>query len=127
MNSNMLLMDFDADRDGALSPGESEVLRTEIFNNFAEYGYYTYFFDGMRELKTGMASNFSAAVEKDRLIFAFTLPRPSAARSVRFYDPDNWTGYRVTDAFVSEANPGKQYKLQQHEFDYVYGYILELP
>ena len=39
---------------------------------------------------------------------------------------ENMTGYQVTEAFVKEANPGSSFAVHTHDFDYYYGYILEL-
>ncbi len=126
MSSNMLIMDYDVDHDGAISPSESEALRSDIFAPLEEYGYYTYFFKGDQQLPSAKAREFSASVQGMQVVFAFTLPRPAAAETIGFYDPENMTGYQVTEAFVKEANPGHSFAVYTHDFDYYYGYILEL-
>lgn len=126
MTSNMLIMDYDADHDNAFSPAESEVLGSDIFVSLKEHDYYTYFFQGETQLSTGDARDFSASIQGAQLVFTFTLPRPAEAETVRFFDVDNMTAYQVTEAFVKEANPGQFFKVYEHEYDYYYGYVLEL-
>lgn len=126
MSSNMLIMDYDVDHDGAFSPSESEALRSDIFSHLKEYGYYTYFFKGDQQLPSGEARDFSASIQGMQVVFSFTLPRPAAAETIGFYDTENMTGYQLTEAFVKEANPGSSFALHARDFDYCYGYILEL-
>jgi len=126
MSSNMLIMDYDVDHDGAFSPSESEALRSDIFSHLKEYGYYTYFFKGDQQLPSGEARDFSASIQGMQVVFSFTLPCPAAAETIGFYDTENMTGYQLTEAFVKEANPGSSFALHARDFDYCYGYILEL-
>lgn len=126
MSSNMLIMDYDFDHDGAISSSESEALHSDIFAPLKEYGYYTYFFKGGQQLPIGEARDFAASIQESQVVFTFTLPRPKAAETIRFYDPENMTGYKVAETFVKEANPGNSFAVHTHDFDYYYGYILEL-
>ncbi|MFT7824255.1 MAG: DUF1007 family protein [Sulfurimonas sp.] len=84
MTSNMLIMDYDVDHDNAFSSAESEDLNSEIFASLKEQGYYTYFFRGEEQLAIGEARDFRASVEGAQLVFAFTLPRPEEAETIRF-------------------------------------------
>ncbi len=126
MSSNMLIMDYDFDHDGAFSSSESEALRSDIFSPLEEYSYYTYFFKGEQQLPSAKAREFSASIQGMQVVFSFTLPRPAAAETIGFYDPENMTGYKISEAFVKEANAGRSFKVYTHDFDYYYGYILEL-
>jgi ABC-type uncharacterized transport system substrate-binding protein len=126
MTSNMLIMDYDVDHDNAFSPSESEALSSDIFFSLKEFDYYTYFFKGEQQLPTGEGRDFSASIKGSQLVFTFTLPRPVEADEIRFYDTENMTAYQVTEAFVKEANPGRTFKVREHDYDYYYGYILEL-
>ncbi|MDY0403564.1 DUF1007 family protein [Sulfurovum sp.] len=126
MTSNMLIMDYDVDRDNAFSPAESEVLGSDIFASLKEHDYYTYFFKGEAQLPTGEARDFGASIQGAQLVFTFTLPRPAEAETVRFFDWDNMTAYQVTEAFVREVNSGHSFKVYEHDYDYYYGYVLEL-
>lgn len=126
MTSNMLIMDYDVDHDNAFSSGESEDLNSEIFASLKEHDYYTYFFKGEQQLTSGEARDFRASVQGTQLVFAFTLSRPAGAETIRFFDRDNMTAYQVTEAFVKEANPGHSFKVYEHDYDYCFGYVLEL-
>ena len=122
----MLIMDYDVDHDGEISSSESEALHSDIFAPLKEYGYYTYFFKGDQQLPSEKARDFSASIQGMQVVFSFTLPRPKAAETIGFYDMENMTGYKVSKAFVKEANPDHSFKVYTHDFDYYYGYILEL-
>lgn len=126
MTSNMLIMDYDVDHDNAFSSAESEVLGSDIFASLKEHDYYTYFFKGEAQLSTGEARDFGAAIQGTQLVLTFVLTRPAEAETIRFFDRDNMTAYQVTEAFVKEANPGRSFKVYEQEFDYSYGYVLEL-
>jgi ABC-type uncharacterized transport system substrate-binding protein len=126
MSSNMLIMDYDFDHDGAFSSSESEALENDTFAPLEEFGYYTYFFKGEQQLPLSKARNFIASIEGSQLVFSFILSRATEAETIRFYDPDNLTGYHITETFVKEANHGRSFTVHEHDFDYTYGYILEL-
>ncbi|MFT7879696.1 MAG: DUF1007 family protein [Sulfurimonas sp.] len=126
MTSNMLIMDYDVDHDNVFSPAESEVLGSDIFSSLKEHDYYTYFFKGEEQLSTGEARDFGASIQGTQLVLTFTLPRPAEAETIRFFDVDNMTAYQVTEAFVKEANPGRSFKVYDHEYEYYYAYVLEL-
>lgn len=126
MTSNMLIMDYDMDHDNAFSPAESEVLGSDIFASLKEHDYYTYFFKGNEQLYTGEARGFRASIQGAQLVFTFTLPRPAEAETIHFFDIDNMTAYQVTEAFVKEANHEHSFKVYEQEYDYYYGYVLEL-
>jgi ABC-type uncharacterized transport system substrate-binding protein len=126
MTSNMMIMDYDVDHNNAFSSSESETLGGDIFFSLKEFDYYTYFFKGEQQLPTGEGRNFSASIQGSQLVFTFTLPRPLEADAIRFYDTDNMTAYQVTETFVKEANPGRTFQVREQDFDYYYGYILEL-
>jgi ABC-type uncharacterized transport system substrate-binding protein len=122
----MLIMDYDSNADHKLDASEQKAIQNDIFDTLSEYGYYTYFFDHNTLLSSVKAYNFSAAIEGDRLAFMFTLKRPLKATQIRFYDTENMTGYSVKEAFVKAANGGKSYPVHTKDYDYYYGYILEL-
>lgn len=126
MTSNMLILDYDSNHDDKISTSENEVLRKNIFLNFKKYGYYTYFYKGKKKLPFSKAKNFTASIEESKLVFTFSLSRDSSADAIHFYDSENYTGYVVEEEYVNEVNPKHKYKVDAHEFDYFYGYILEL-
>jgi ABC-type uncharacterized transport system substrate-binding protein len=126
MSSQMLVMDFDRDRDGQFSDAESAAVYKEGFESLREYGYYTKFFSGGAPLATGQAEGFRAAIDGFRVQYRFALSLPEGATSVRFYDEENYSAFVVEEDFVREANPGKTYKVREFEGDMGVGYILEL-
>jgi len=126
MSSQMLMMDYDRDRDGRISDEENRALYASGFAPLRAYGYYTRFFRGGTPLPTAEAEDFRASVDGFRLQYRFTLPLPEGATSVRFYDEENFSAFVVEEAYVREANPGKTYTLRPYEGEMGIGYMLEL-
>jgi len=126
MSSQMLLMDYDRDKDGTFSDAESETVYEEGFVPLRGYDYYTKFYRGNSALKTGSAEDFRASVEGFRVRYRFTLSLPEGTTAVRFYDEENYSAFVVEGRFVREANPGKTYRVREFEGDMGIGYILEL-
>jgi len=125
MSSQMLIMDFDADRNGKLSEEESAMVK-ESFSGLKEFEYYTYFFRGEEKLPTPPSDSFLATIEGYKVNFYFTLKLPKGTTIIKFYDEEMFSAYILNETFVREANPTKSYRLKKLDGDYFFGYILEL-
>ena len=126
MSSQMLILDFDRDRNGKLNEKESEMLYKETFIHLKEFDYYTYFYHKNKKLPTPLSDSFMATIDENRVNYYFTLKLPEGTTAIKFYDDEMFTAYVLKDAFVKTANPTKSYKLKKLDGDYFFGYILEL-
>jgi ABC-type uncharacterized transport system substrate-binding protein len=119
MSSQMLILDFDSDGDGSLSPAESDRLRDELFTSLHDYGYYTYFYRGGKRLPSPKAADFRATIEEYRIHYQFTLPLPEGTETIRFYDAENFSAF-----FVKDVN-GRSWKCRKLDEEFGFGYELE--
>jgi len=126
MSSQMLSMDYDSDMNGEISHNESYKLEKDAFSLLERFSYYTYFFSAGKQLKTPRHTDFKAEIKDNKLIYIFSIKRPSKATSVKFYDEDMFTSFVLRDSFVKEANPNKLYQLNKLDEDYFISYELIL-
>ncbi|MEA3374267.1 MAG: DUF1007 family protein [Campylobacterota bacterium] len=126
MSSEMLIMDYDRDRNGKLSEKESEIVYKEAFFDLKAFEYYTYFYHKDKKLPTPLTDSFMATIEENRVNFYFTMKLPEGTTTIKFYDEDMFSAYILKEAFVKQANPTSSYRLKKLDGDYFFGYILEL-
>jgi ABC-type uncharacterized transport system substrate-binding protein len=124
MSSQMLCMDYDKDMNGNISHNENYKLEKEAFSLLERYSYYTYFFSKQKRLKTPKYISFQASIKNNKLIYVFTIPRPSQATSIKFYDEEMYTSFILKQEHIKKANPSKKYKFYQLNEDYFVSYEL---
>ena len=76
MTSQLFLMDFDANGNGAFEPDEVAALTQESFNHLSDYGYFLRLFTDGREIPISVkAAGFMPTIENHRLVYRFELPQ----------------------------------------------------
>ncbi len=126
MSSQMLIMDYDRDRNGKLNEKESEMVYKEAFFDLKAFEYYTYFYRKKKKLSTPLPNSFMATIEENKVNFYFTMKLPEGTTTIKFYDEDMFSAYILKESFVKQANPTSSYRLKKLDGDYFLGYILEL-
>lgn len=76
--SSSLVQDFDANKDGKLSPTEIATLEKEAFQDTRQYQYFTYASTDGTAISWPIATDFKLLVQKDALLYAFRLTFPQA-------------------------------------------------
>lgn len=76
--SGSLVQDFDADKNGALSPTEIATIEKDAFQDTRQFQYFTFADIDGQKVQWPIASDFKVLVHKDALLYAFrlTLPQP---------------------------------------------------
>lgn len=74
--SSTLVQDFDADKNGSLSPSELATIEKEAFRDTRQYQYFTHAQVDGRAVEWPEAANFQVLVHKDALLYAFRLNFP---------------------------------------------------
>jgi ABC-type uncharacterized transport system substrate-binding protein len=70
--SQVLMGDFDKDKDAKLDAEETAAMKAQVFTNLKEYGYFVHMKAGGAPVDVGAIENFSAVLDKDsQLVFAF--------------------------------------------------------
>jgi len=126
MSSQMLIMDFDTDRNGKLNEKESGMVYKESFSGLKAFEYYTYFYRKDKKLPTPIADSFMATIEENKVNFYFTMKLPEGTTAIKFYDEEMFSAYVLKEAFVKKANPASSYRLKKLDGDFFFGYVLEL-
>lgn len=74
--SSSLVQDFDANKDGKLSPAEIATLEKEAFQDTRQYQYFTFASSDGAAISWPIATEFKLLVQKDSLLYAFRLGLP---------------------------------------------------
>lgn len=74
--SSSLVQDFDADKDGKLSPAEIKTLEKEAFQDTRQYQYFTFANVKGAPVDWPQAADFKLLVHQDALLYAFRLNFP---------------------------------------------------
>ncbi|MBR9972274.1 DUF1007 family protein [Magnetospirillum sulfuroxidans] len=84
--SGSLVQDFDADKNGALSPTEIASIEKDAFQDTRQFQYFTFADIDGHKVQWPVASDFKVLVHKDALLYAFrlTLPHPVDPRQQKF-------------------------------------------
>ena len=99
MFSAMILEDFDADADGALSPAEVQGIRDGAFANVKQWNYFTHVTIGGKDFPVRLVTDFDAKVVKGRLQYRFFTPCQVVSGSgpskvtVTVFDPDYYADF----------------------------------
>lgn len=74
MFSSTILLDFDRNGNKSFEPPEIEKLKADAFANLCHFNYFTHIKINGRNFKVQFVKDFSAAIEKDRLVYQFFVP-----------------------------------------------------
>lgn len=81
MYSSMLVHDFDENKDGTFSDTEIEKIRQDAFSNLEDYNYFTHIVINGKKFKVKRVKDFSARLDKDRIVYSFFVPCHVSANS----------------------------------------------
>lgn len=71
--SQVLLGDFDTNKDGSFDETERAAMQEQVFTSLKDYGYFTHLRIGGKETTFDRVENFSTAVDKGELVYIFDL------------------------------------------------------
>lgn len=74
MFSNMIINDFDKNKNSSFEPSEIEVIKNEAFSNLKEFDYFTYIKVNAKPFKVVFFKDFSAEIKDNILIYRFFVP-----------------------------------------------------
>jgi ABC-type uncharacterized transport system substrate-binding protein len=116
MFSTMIADEFDQDHNGRFSPAEVKLIEKEAFANLANFGYFTHIWIDGRRFLIKWVKDFSASLQKGRLIYSFSIPCHAAAGSgykqmtISPHDPTFYTdlSFARENALLLQGNDGFQ-------------------
>ncbi len=74
MFSNMIIHDFDRNRNGHLEPSEIRDIKNGAFSNLKHFGYFTHVKTNGKVFKVKFVKDFSAKIKDNALIYRFFVP-----------------------------------------------------
>lgn len=74
MFSNMIINDFDKNKNGSFEPPEIEAIKNEAFSNLKQFDYFTHIKVNAKPFKVEFVKDFSAEIKDNILIYRFFVP-----------------------------------------------------
>jgi ABC-type uncharacterized transport system substrate-binding protein len=121
MSSNILMMDFDLNKDGVFDAKESERIKSETFIYLKEYHYYAYLFTNKRVEQPSKLLSFQATIKGAKVEYTFTLPRPKNLKKIEFYDSELFSAFVLKEEFLNDS----KWRIEEIDNDYYFGYAME--
>ncbi|QOG12827.1 DUF1007 family protein [Arcobacter sp. FWKO B] len=73
MTSQLILMDFDRNRNGKLDESEIKYIEKEAFSHLVDFEYYTFAYQNGSQLTLSKPTNFTVYIEKFKVVYKFNL------------------------------------------------------
>lgn len=125
MSSNLVLLDFDLNKDGKFSKIEKKIVKKSYFKDFQDYSFYL----DINTLEKGFTykdiKNFDVKTDGLKVVITFSVDINKNAKDLKlsFYDEDFFAATILKKEFVTSKNP---FKITEIDSDFYFGYALEL-
>ncbi|NCD12153.1 MAG: DUF1007 family protein [Epsilonproteobacteria bacterium] len=121
MSSSMLMEDYDKNRDKKLDANEVAFMEKDHFKTLEPYSYFMHTFNNKEELDIKDVSNFSAVFEKRKLVYRFSIAKPSHKKyELRFYDPEMFVALIIKKNFLTCKK--EKCRVEGYDADFYYAY-----
>ncbi|MFH2057978.1 MAG: DUF1007 family protein [Pseudomonadota bacterium] len=110
MFSTMICDDYDRNKNGILEETEVESIKEKAFSYIAEFNYFIYVKIDGKPFQVKYVTDFSARLEKGKLIYEFFIPcHVSAVKNLKHiniasYDPTYYSAIYFTEQHPYEIN-----------------------
>lgn len=100
--SSMLIMQFDKNKDGKLSPKEIAELKGKSFDGLIDYEFFTSIEINSRKFKFNSAADFSPSIAGNRMIYRFFIPinreiGKKTTLKINVFDPSIYIDFSIKD------------------------------
>ncbi len=129
MTSQILLMDYDKNRDGKFDKKESLFFKEQVFDTLKQYEYYTHVkIDGK---KTPInIKNFFLSFEKNKFIVNYAIPLQNIPQKssidIGFWDKEFYSSFDISSKFVTFDTEKLKFDIEEVEDDIYMGVVLKL-
>ncbi len=124
MFSDMMIRDFDMNRDDKFNQGEQKTLKTESFNNLKEFNYFILININSKKFDVKFAKDFKALIKKGKMIYSFFVPchiksiKTDKVVSFAMYDKSYYTAITLKKKdpvkFLNTSGIKYSYKIFDH-------------
>jgi ABC-type uncharacterized transport system substrate-binding protein len=99
MTSQLMLMDYDTNKNNAIDPNELKILKKEAFDQLKEFHYYTFAYQGNKPLPLSEPKNFQCFVSGKSIVYKFkvttTFDVSKNNLKIGSFDTDNLTAFQI--------------------------------
>ena len=130
MTSQMLLMDYDKNRDGKFDKKESLFFKEQVFDTLKQYEYYTHIkIDGKKIPIDKLVKEFFLTFEKNKFIVNYIISlqetKQKSSIDIGFWDKEFYSSFDIDPAFVT-FNKKLKFEIEEVEEDIYMGVVLKL-
>jgi ABC-type uncharacterized transport system substrate-binding protein len=128
MTSQMIIMDFDMNKNFVFDKEDKEYIYQEAFKHLNEFSYYGYLSANNKEFSQ-KAKNFDTSIKDNKVVYEFDYILDSSYinknLSITFKDEDMFMAFVVKPNSFTSQN-GIKTKLTEIKNEYYFGYKLEI-
>jgi ABC-type uncharacterized transport system substrate-binding protein len=128
MTSQMLIMDFDQNKNFKLDSEDIKLIKKEAFDHLVEYNYYTYLIAKDKVLNK-QPQNFKAYIKNDKVVYDFNYILNSKLLNhnfnIEFKDKDFFIAFILKKDKI-KVDKDIKYKLIEIDNEYYFAYKLEM-
>jgi len=122
MNSQILMMDYDTNRDKKFSKKESQRFKKNYYGTLSKNKPFTHIkVDGKKVALSKYRSAFDMAYKKNLLIIRFTIDfkkiRQKKSMDIVFWDKENYTAFAIEPEYVTFKGKTLKTELDFYETD----------
>ncbi len=122
MNSQIMMMDYDGNRDKKFSRKESQRLRKAYFDTLSTKNYFTHIKVDGKEIKlSNSIRNFAVSIKSNLLVISFTLDFKNIQQrksvNIGFWDEVNYNAFSIEEGNVKFSGKALRTKLDFYESD----------
>lgn len=131
MTSQILLMDYDKNRDGKFDKKESQFFKEQVFDTLKKYEYYTHIkVDGKKMPIDSHLKNFFLTFEKNKFVVNYLIslqdtPQKSSI-DIGFWDKEFYSSFDISSKFVTFGGKKLKFEIEEVEDDIYMGVVLKL-
>lgn len=104
--SNMIVCDYDSNRNGELEGTEVKNIREKAFSNLKNFDYFTFIRIDRKPFKVQYIREFSAELKDGKLIYRFLIPcNVKAVAAYKQFVISQYDPTYYTSVFFAEENP----------------------
>ncbi len=130
MTSQILLMDYDKNRDGKFDKKESQFFKEQVFDTLKQYEYYTHINIDKKKIPIDThIENFFLSFEKNKFVVNYVVSLQNIPQintiDIAFWDAEFYSSFDISSEFVT-FNKKLKFDIEEVEDDIYMGVVLKL-
>jgi ABC-type uncharacterized transport system substrate-binding protein len=131
MTSQILLMDYDKNRDGKFSKKESMFFKNQVFDTLKPYEYYTHVkIDGKKVPVDHIMNNFFLSFKNNKFIVNYRVILKDVPQKknidIGFWDKEFYSSFDLSSKTIKFSGKKLKYSIEEVEDDIFMGVVLKV-